>query len=173
MEDSCFSVTRDNSANQLFYTKYLIACHLPCFIWAINFKREMVKKIFLIMEESGIEPETFRMRSGRSTTELHPHSVTFPPFLAKVIWMWFCCWLKFVLDALNYVAELLTLQKYFRILCRINSFLVSLSLDPQDPDPKSPDPGSEIRIQALGSVNLTWMQIESLSFELFEDFCLA
>ena len=79
MEDSCFSVTRDNSANQLFYTKYLIACHLPCFIWAINFKREMVKKIFLIMEESGIEPETFRMRSGRSTTELHPHcTTTFP-----------------------------------------------------------------------------------------------
>ena len=75
MEDSCFSVTRDNSANQLFYTKYLIACHLPCFIWAINFKREMVKKIFLIMEESGIEPETFRMRSGRSTTELHPHNL--------------------------------------------------------------------------------------------------
>ena len=28
------------------------------------------------MEESGIEPETFRMRSGRSTTELHPHCTT-------------------------------------------------------------------------------------------------
>ena len=27
------------------------------------------------LEESGIEPETFRMRSGRSTTELHPHNL--------------------------------------------------------------------------------------------------
>ena len=34
-------------------------------------------------------------------------------------------------------------------------YTLSLSLDPQDPDPKSSDPGSEIRIQALGSGNLT------------------
>ena len=28
------------------------------------------------MEMSGIEPEAFRMRNGRSTTELHPHLYT-------------------------------------------------------------------------------------------------
>ena len=27
------------------------------------------------METPGIEPGAFRMRSGRSTTELHPHAV--------------------------------------------------------------------------------------------------
>ena len=29
--------------------------------------------VYKKMEESGIEPEAFRMRNGRSTTELHPH----------------------------------------------------------------------------------------------------
>ena len=28
--------------------------------------------VYKKMEESGIEPEAFRMRNGRSTTELHP-----------------------------------------------------------------------------------------------------
>ena len=36
-----------------------------------GYQREQKPKVF--MEMSGIEPEAFRMRNRRSTTELHPH----------------------------------------------------------------------------------------------------
>ena len=38
------------------------------------------KKVAMSLEVPGFEPGTFRMRSGRSTTELHPHQCTQLPF---------------------------------------------------------------------------------------------
>ena len=37
------------------------------------------KNVHIPLEVPGFEPGTFRMRSGRSTTELHPHSLMFSP----------------------------------------------------------------------------------------------
>ena len=38
------------------------------------------KNIFIPLEVPGFEPGTFRMRSGRSTTELHPHQCRQPSY---------------------------------------------------------------------------------------------
>ena len=36
--------------------------------------------VYKKMEKSGIEPEAFRMRNGRSTTELHPPAEHYDSF---------------------------------------------------------------------------------------------
>ena len=42
---------------------------------------KLFEKKYIFLEESGFEPEAFRMRSEHSTTELHPH---FLPYTSKI-----------------------------------------------------------------------------------------
>ena len=50
--------------------------------------------------------------------------------------------------------------------------VVSLSLDPQDPDLKFPDPGSEIRIQTHGS-DLNVLQDFEITLSINDDINLT
>ena len=60
--------------------KLIIVLVIFHFLHSLIFEKPITVKIILkykkkLVEVPGIEPGTFRMRSGHSTTELHPHRI--------------------------------------------------------------------------------------------------
>ena len=63
----------DNAPDANNETKILPAIQKSIFLYCAGIMNKKDTKAFKKLELRGIDPRTFRMQSGRSTTELQPH----------------------------------------------------------------------------------------------------